>query len=67
MERKTQRLHSSAPLVSSLELGDHKHGLKKKTIVVNSFINSNINIQEMITYFKHRKHKKKRNIEIIKP
>ena len=53
MEQKTPRLYLSAPLENT----DLEQRLENILNDVNSFNNSNNNIQEMITYFKDKNHK----------
>ena len=50
MDQKCDRLYLSAPL----EKNDLKQRLEKKLNDVNSFNKSNINIEEMITYFEDK-------------
>ena len=63
MEAKTDKLYPSAP---SLENIDLEKRLEKKINDVNSFNNHISNIKEMITYFKDKNNKSKRDIKIIK-
>ena len=53
MEQKTPRLYLSAPLENT----DLEQRLENILNDVNSFNNSNNNIQEMITHFKDKNHK----------
>ena len=62
MEQKCDRFHPSV----SLENIDLEQRLEKKTNDVNSFKNHVNNIKEMISYFKDKNHKSKKNIKIIK-
>ena len=63
MEAKTDRLCPSAPFEKDFDL---EQRLEKKLNDVNSFNNSINNIKEMITYFKDKNNKSKRNIKNIK-
>ena len=62
MEQKSHRLHHSAPL----ENIDLEQRLERKINDVTSFNNHINNIKNMITYFKDKNHKSKRDIKIIK-
>ena len=62
MEQKFDKLYPSAPL----EHIDLEQRLEKKLNDVNSFNNDINNIKEMITYFKDKNHKSKKNTKIIK-
>ena len=65
MEQKTERLYPSGPFEKNIDL---EQRLEKKLNDVNSFNNSINNIDEMITYFKDKKHKsKKKDTKNIKP
>ena len=64
MEQKcTDRLYPSAPLLENIDL---EKRLEKKINDVNSFKNHINNIKELITYFKDKNQKSKRNIKIMK-
>ena len=62
MEQKTDRLYPSAPL----ENIDLEQRLEKKLNDVNSFINRINKNKEMITSFRDKNNKSKRDIKIIK-
>ena len=62
MDKKCDRLYSSAPLESN----DLEQRLEKKLNAVNSFNNHLNNIKEMITYFKDKNNKCKKNTKNIK-
>ena len=62
MDQKCDRLYPSAPL----ENIDLEQRLEKKLNDVNSFIIRINNIKEMITYFKDKNNKSKRDIKLIK-
>ena len=63
METKTEKLYASAPLLENIDL---EKRLEKKLNDVNSF-NNHINIiKEMITYFKDKNNKAKKDIKITK-
>ena len=62
MEQRTDRLYPSAPL----ENIDLEKRLEQKMKDVNSFINSNINIKEIITYFEDKNHKSKKRYKNYK-
>ena len=64
MDQKTDRLYPSAPLKN--ENDDLEHRIKKKLSVINSFNKHINNKKEMITYFKEKNNKSKRNIKNIK-
>ena len=59
MEQKTDRIYPSA----QLENIDLEQGVEKKFNDVNSFNVSINNFRKMITYFKVKYHKSKRNIK----
>ena len=61
MEQKCERLYPTAPL----ENIDLEQRLEKKLNDVNSFNNHINNIKEMITYFKDKNNKSKKNIKNI--
>ena len=63
MDQKTDKLYPSAPLLENIDL---EKRLEKKINYVNSFNNHVNNIKEMITYFKDKNNKSKKNIKIIK-
>ena len=63
MEQKCDKLYPTAPLLENIDL---EKRLEKKINDVNSFNNHINNIKEMITYFKDKNHKSKRDIKIIK-
>ena len=63
MDQKRDKLYPSAPLLENIDL---ERRLEKKIKDVNSFNNHVNNIKEMITYFKDKNNKSKRNIKIIK-
>ena len=63
MEQKTEKLYPSAPLLENIDL---EKRLEKKINDVNSFNNHISNIKEMISYFKDKNNKSKRDIKIIK-
>ena len=50
----------------TIKKDDIEHRLERKLNDVNSFINHISNIKEMITYFKDKNHKSKRDIKSIK-
>ena len=56
MDQKTDRLYPSAPLGNI----DLEQRIQKKLKDVNSFINHNNNIKEMITYFKDKNYQSKK-------
>ena len=62
MERKSDRLYSSAPL----ENVDLEQRLEENFIDVNSFNNSTSNIKEMITYFKDKNNKSEKRYKNYK-
>ena len=59
MDQKCDKLYPSAPLLENIDL---EKRLEKKINDVNSFNNHVINIKEMITYFKDKNHKSKKEI-----
>ena len=63
MDQKTDKLYPSSPLSENIDLEKRS---EKKINDVNSFNNHINNIKELITYFKDRNHKSKKNIKIIK-
>ena len=63
MEQKCNKLFPSAPLLENIDL---EKRLEKKINDVNSFNNHINNIKELITYFKDKNRKSKRDIKIIK-
>ena len=63
MEQKCDRLYPTAPLLENIDL---EKRLEKKINDVNSFNNLINNIKEMITSFKDKNNKSKKNIKIIK-
>ena len=56
MDKKTDKLYPSAPLLENIDL---EKRLEKKINDVNGFNNLVNNIKEMITYFKDKNHKSK--------
>ena len=63
MEQKCDKLYPSAPLLENIDL---EKRLEKKINDVNSFNYNMNNIKEMITYFKDRNNKSKRDIKNIR-
>ena len=63
MEQKCEKLYPSAPLLENIDL---EKRLEKKINDVNNFNNHINNIKEMITYFKDKNNKSKRDTKIIK-
>ena len=59
MEAKTDKLYPSAPLLENIDL---EKRLEKKINDVNGFNNHISNIKEMITYFKDKNNKIKKEI-----
>ena len=64
MDQKSDRLYPSAPLEN--ENDNLEQRLEKKIKDVNSFNNHVNNIKDMITYFKNKNHKSKKNMKVIK-
>ena len=58
MDQKCDKLYPSAPLLENI---DSEQKLEKKINNVNSFNNHINNIKEMITYFKDKNYKSKKN------
>ena len=63
MDRKTDKLYPSAPLLENIDL---EKRLEKKLNDVNSFNNHISNIKEMIIYFKERNNKSKKKYKKYK-
>ena len=63
MDRKCDKLYPSAPLFENI---DFEKRLEKKINDVNSFNNHINNIKLMITYFKNKNDKSKRDIKYMK-
>ena len=63
MDQKCEKQYPTAPLLENIDL---EKRLEKKINDVNSFNNHINNIKEMITYFKDKNNKSKRDIKIIK-
>ena len=64
MEQKTERLYPSAPCENkSIDLEQRP---EKKLNDVNSFNNHNSNVKKMITYFKDKNNKSKKEYKKLK-
>ena len=63
MEQKCDKLYLSAPLLENIDL---EKRLEKKINDVKSFNNHINNIKEMVSYFKDKNNKSKKNTKIIK-
>ena len=63
MDPKTDKLYPSAPFLENIDL---EKRLEKKINDINSFNNHINNIKEMITYFKDKNNKSKKDTKIIK-
>ena len=61
MEQKCEKSYPTAPLLENIDL---EKRLEKKLNDVNSFNNRISNSKEMITYFKDKNHKSKKDMEI---